>query len=88
MYECPICYNTSVHIFENAFCKHKWCKDCHKQLIMYTHTSCVMCRQPIFLKKRLQDAYGRFLWHTNGGKVMPKWLKKYKKRLSNSVVKI
>lgn len=87
MQECPVCYNVTIRHFKNPFCNHSWCISCHEKLIIFNHTTCVMCRHPIFLKKKLHDANDRLLWSVNGGKVTPRWFKKYRKRLSNSVVK-
>ena len=77
---CPICFSHDIHIFSNL-CGHQWCKQCHKKLISYNHTSCVLCRAPIFLKKQLLTQKERIQWNICGGKVVPRW---FKKRLSNS----
>jgi len=79
MQQCPVCYNVTIRNFKNPFCNHSWCMECHEKLVIHNHTTCVLCRQPIFLKKKLQDVHGRLMWNMNGGKVTPRWWKKYNK---------
>jgi len=62
---CPVCLEERVSIFENR-CSHTWCKDCHKRLIQYNHTTCPLCRENIFLKKKL-DGPKYMDWLVNGG---------------------
>ena len=53
--ECPICYkNVKNHV--HLECNHKYCLDCHLQLMMHSHHKCSLCRleidemyQPIFI---------------------------------------
>lgn len=80
---CPICFQTSTHIFKNV-CSHIWCKSCQLKLIQHNLTTCPICRHEIFLKKQLNTPEKRILWALNGGKVLPRWIKKYKKHLQNN----
>jgi hypothetical protein len=46
--ECSICYNSVEKINCAAFeCKHEYCIDCTKQLVIKKHTSCPYCRYEI-----------------------------------------
>ena len=83
---CPICFNMSTHIFQNL-CHHTWCKSCQLKLIKHNLTKCPFCRHDIFLKKKLNTQEKRILWAINGGKVVPRWMKKHKKYLQNNTKK-
>lgn len=87
MIECPICFEKRLRIFENE-CGHNWCKSCHFKLLGHLHTTCPLCRNPIYLKKPPKDSQITFLWLVNGGKIRPRWYKKYKYRQKKSVEKI
>ena len=46
--ECSICYNSVKKINCATFeCKHEYCIDCTKQLVIKKHTSCPYCRHEI-----------------------------------------
>ena len=84
MEPCPICFESNVHIFTNV-CSHSWCKDCQKKLVDRFHTTCVLCRHPIYLKKTPANPSGRVMWKLHGGRVVPRW---YKKRLKKKRTKL
>lgn len=47
-FECSICYNSVKKINCASFeCKHEYCIDCTKQLVIKKHTSCPYCRYEI-----------------------------------------
>jgi hypothetical protein len=47
-FECSICYNTVKKINCASFeCKHEYCIDCTKQLVIKKHTTCPYCRYEI-----------------------------------------
>jgi hypothetical protein len=47
-FECSICYNSVEKINCASFeCKHEYCVDCTKQLVIKKHTSCPYCRYEI-----------------------------------------
>lgn len=84
--ECPICFESTLHIFKNI-CQHSWCKKCQNKLIHHNLTNCPICRCDIYLKKELDTAKERFLWTIHGGKILPRWYRKYRKRTSNNTKK-
>ena len=46
--ECSICYNSVKKTYCATFeCKHEYCIDCTKQLVIKKHTSCPYCRNAI-----------------------------------------
>jgi hypothetical protein len=46
--ECSICYNTIKKTHCATFeCKHEYCVDCTKQLVIKKHTTCPYCRHEI-----------------------------------------
>lgn len=83
---CPICFETTLHIFQNV-CQHSWCKSCQNKLIQHNFTTCPLCRCSIYLKKELNTPKERFLWVLHGGKILPRWYRKHKKRTSNNTKK-
>ena len=77
--ECPICFDTTVSIFENT-CGHQWCKKCHQKMIQIHHHTCPLCRDEILLNKRPpHNAY--IEWLLNGGEPVYRWrTKRYRKK--------
>jgi len=66
-FECSICYNTVKKINCASFeCKHEYCIDCTKQLVIKKHTSCPYCRYEI---KNIicynEESYNKLSSHNN-----------------------
>jgi len=64
--ECSICYNSVKKTHCATFeCKHEYCIDCIKQLVINKHTSCPYCRNTIKnITCYTEECYNK-LFHSN-----------------------
>ena len=83
---CPICLEDDVvSIFTNSPCGHSWCKQCHNKLVNVNHTTCVICRAPIKLRRQPKPYNSYIQWLLEGGEPVLRWRNKRYHKMSRGI---